>query len=58
MVAYGYLQSNRVFRVALKGPLTTPVGGGYRSLNVTLRQELDLYACVRRCAIFKVFPHL
>ncbi|MBI5254111.1 MAG: NADP-dependent isocitrate dehydrogenase, partial [Euryarchaeota archaeon] len=35
------------FVVALKGPLTTPIGGGYRSLNVTLRQELDLYACVR-----------
>ena len=35
------------FRVALKGPLTTPVGGGFRSLNVTLRQVLDLYACVR-----------
>ncbi len=33
--------------VALKGPLTTPVGGGFRSLNVTLRQKLDLYACVR-----------
>jgi len=35
------------FVVALKGPLTTPIGGGYRSLNVTMRQELDLYACVR-----------
>ncbi len=33
--------------VSIKGPLTTPVGGGHRSLNVTLRQELDLYACVR-----------
>ena len=33
--------------IAIKGPLTTPVGGGFRSLNVTLRQELDLYACVR-----------
>ncbi len=33
--------------VAIKGPLTTPVGGGFRSLNVSLRQELDLYACVR-----------
>lgn len=33
--------------VAIKGPLTTPVGGGFRSINVTLRQELDLYACVR-----------
>jgi isocitrate dehydrogenase len=35
------------FIVAIKGPLTTPIGTGYRSLNVTLRQELDLYACVR-----------
>ena len=35
------------FRVAIKGPLTTPIGGGMRSANVTLRQELDLYACVR-----------
>ena len=33
--------------VAIKGPLTTPVGGGFRSLNVALRQQLDLYACVR-----------
>ncbi len=37
----------REFTVAIKGPLTTPVGGGYRSLNVTLRQMLELYACVR-----------
>jgi isocitrate dehydrogenase len=35
------------YKVAIKGPLTTPVGGGYRSLNVTLRQKLELYACVR-----------
>ncbi|KXA99311.1 isocitrate dehydrogenase [candidate division MSBL1 archaeon SCGC-AAA261O19] len=35
------------FRLALKGPLTTPVGGGFRSLNVAIRQKLDLYACVR-----------
>ena len=35
------------YRVAIKGPMTTPVGGGIRSLNVALRQELDLYACVR-----------
>jgi len=41
------LNAIREFRVALKGPLTTPVGGGYRSLNVTIRQVLDLYACVR-----------
>src|SRR5437867_3410949 len=37
----------KAFRVAIKGPLTTPVGGGIRSLNVTLRQILNLYACVR-----------
>ncbi len=41
------LQAIREYRVAIKGPLTTPVGGGIRSLNVGLRQELDLYACVR-----------
>lgn len=37
----------REFVVGIKGPLTTPIGGGFRSLNVTLRQVLDLYACVR-----------
>lgn len=41
------LDTIKTYRVAIKGPLTTPVGGGIRSLNVTLRQELDLYACVR-----------
>ncbi len=41
------LQAIRDFQVGIKGPLTTPVGGGFRSLNVALRQELDLYACVR-----------
>ena len=40
-------QAMRDFIVGIKGPLTTPVGGGFRSLNVTLRQVLDLYACVR-----------
>lgn len=35
------------YRIAIKGPLTTPVGGGFRSLNVTLRQILDLYSCIR-----------
>lgn len=44
------------FRVALKGPLTTPVGGGFRSLNVTLRQKLDLYACVRPVRYFQGVP--
>lgn len=41
------MQAIRDFAVAIKGPLTTPVGGGIRSLNVTLRQELDLYVCLR-----------
>jgi isocitrate dehydrogenase len=40
-------ESLREFKVGIKGPLTTPVGGGIRSLNVTLRQVLDLYACIR-----------
>ena len=40
------------FRVSIKGPLTTPVGGGIRSLNVTLRQVLDLYACIRPVRYF------
>jgi isocitrate dehydrogenase len=44
------------YRVAIKGPLTTPVGGGIRSLNVTLRQVLDLYACVRPVRWFKGVP--
>jgi isocitrate dehydrogenase len=42
--------------VAIKGPLTTPVGGGFRSLNVSLRQMLDLYACVRPVRYFKGVP--
>ncbi|MBN1890525.1 MAG: isocitrate dehydrogenase (NADP(+)) [Thermoflexales bacterium] len=41
------LKAMAEFRVAIKGPLTTPVGGGIRSLNVAIRQQLDLYACVR-----------
>jgi isocitrate dehydrogenase len=41
------------YKVALKGPLTTPIGGGFRSLNVTLRQVLNLYACVRPVRWFK-----
>ena len=40
-------QAIQEFIIAIKGPLTTPVGGGYRSLNVTMRQTLNLYACVR-----------
>jgi isocitrate dehydrogenase len=46
----------REFRVAIKGPLTTPVGGGIRSLNVTLRQVLDLYACIRPVKYYKGTP--
>ena len=42
--------------VAIKGPLTTPVGGGFRSLNVTLRQRLDLFACVRPVRWFEGVP--
>lgn len=44
------------YLVAIKGPLTTPVGGGFRSLNVALRQILDLYACVRPVRYFKGVP--
>jgi isocitrate dehydrogenase len=44
------------YLIAIKGPLTTPVGGGIRSLNVALRQELDLYACVRPVQYFKGVP--
>ncbi|WP_243028223.1 NADP-dependent isocitrate dehydrogenase [Thermus albus] len=46
----------REYLVAIKGPLTTPVGGGIRSINVALRQELDLYACVRPVRWFKGVP--
>jgi isocitrate dehydrogenase len=50
------LEAIRFYRVALKGPLTTPIGGGIRSLNVTLRQVLDLYACVRPVRYFRGVP--
>ncbi|MGH9330328.1 MAG: isocitrate dehydrogenase (NADP(+)) [Vicinamibacterales bacterium] len=50
------LEAVRAYKVAIKGPLTTPVGGGIRSLNVTLRQVLDLYACVRPVRYFKGTP--
>ena len=50
------LDAFREFRVGIKGPLTTPVGKGIRSLNVTLRQKLDLYACVRPIRYFKGVP--
>ncbi len=50
------LDAIRQHRVAIKGPLTTPVGGGIRSLNVALRQLLDLYACIRPVRYFEGVP--
>jgi isocitrate dehydrogenase len=50
------VEAIREFRVAIKGPLTTPVGGGIRSLNVALRQMLDLYACVRPVKYYRGVP--
>lgn len=50
------LDAIETYLVAIKGPLTTPVGGGIRSLNVALRQKLDLYACVRPVQWFKGVP--
>ncbi len=50
------VEAARDFRVSIKGPLTTPVGGGIRSLNVALRQILDLYACVRPVRYFQGVP--
>lgn len=50
------LEALRDFVVSIKGPLTTPVGGGIRSLNVTLRQELDLYTCMRPVRWFEGVP--
>ena len=47
------LEAFKEFRVSIKGPLSTPVGGGIRSLNVTLRQVLDLYACIRPVRYFE-----
>ncbi|MBO8163703.1 MAG: NADP-dependent isocitrate dehydrogenase [Brevibacillus sp.] len=50
------LTAVREYLIAIKGPLTTPVGGGIRSINVALRQELDLYACVRPVRYFEGVP--
>ena len=50
------LESIRENRVALKGPITTPVGSGFRSVNVALRKSLDLYACVRPCKLYPGAP--
>jgi isocitrate dehydrogenase len=59
---YGEVLPNDTYKaieyyiVAIKGPLTTPIGGGYRSLNVTLRQKLDLYSCIRPVKYYKGVP--
>ena len=50
------LEAVKAYKVAIKGPLTTPVGGGIRSLNVTLRQVLDLYSCIRPVRYFPGTP--
>lgn len=50
------LDTIREYIIAIKGPLTTPIGGGIRSLNVALRQELDLYTCLRPVRYFKGVP--
>ncbi len=50
------LASIRKNRIALKGPVTTPVGSGFRSVNVALRKELDLYACLRPCKTYPGVP--
>jgi isocitrate dehydrogenase len=50
------IEAVRTYGIAIKGPLTTPVGGGIRSLNVTLRQVLDLYACVRPVKFYAGTP--
>ncbi|PLW82624.1 isocitrate dehydrogenase (NADP(+)) [Kineobactrum sediminis] len=50
------LEAIKTYSVGIKGPLTTPVGGGFRSLNVALRQELDLYTCLRPVRWFEGVP--
>ncbi|EMG27916.1 isocitrate dehydrogenase [Listeria fleischmannii subsp. fleischmannii LU2006-1] len=50
------LETIREYTIAIKGPLTTPIGGGIRSLNVALRQELDLYVCLRPVRYFNGVP--
>ncbi|MFM8454300.1 MAG: NADP-dependent isocitrate dehydrogenase [Gammaproteobacteria bacterium] len=50
------LSAIKAYKVAIKGPLTTPVGGGIRSINVALRQELDLYVCLRPVRYFQGVP--
>ena len=50
------LETIKEYLIAVKGPLTTPIGGGIRSLNVALRQELDLFTCLRPVRWFKGVP--
>ena len=50
------LQAAKEYVVSIKGPLTTPVGGGIRSINVALRQELDLFVCLRPIRYFQGVP--
>ncbi len=50
------VEAVRLYKVAIKGPLTTPVGGGIRSLNVTMRQDLDLYQCIRPVRYYRGVP--
>jgi isocitrate dehydrogenase (NAD+) len=50
------LESIRKNKIAIKGPVTTPVGSGFRSVNVALRKQLELYACVRPCKSYKGIP--
>ena len=56
------IDSIRRNKVAIKGPITTPIGKGFRSVNVALRKELDLYACLRPCTLYpgirSVFKHI
>jgi len=54
----GVLESIRKNKVALKGPITTPVGYGFRSVNVMLRKELELYTCLRPCKSYRGAPTL
>src|ERR1043165_1057963 len=50
------LEAVKDYVISIKGPLTTPVGGGIRSLNVAMRQELDLYICLRPVRYFRGVP--
>lgn len=50
------LEAMKDFVISIKGPLTTPIGGGIRSLNVAMRQRLDLYVCLRPVRYFQGVP--